>query len=86
MAHEIAMPKLGLTMTEGTIVEWVAEPGQTVQKGDPILVVETDKTNLEVGAESSGVVQQVVAAGETVAVETVVGYLLEPGEAPVADA
>jgi pyruvate dehydrogenase E2 component (dihydrolipoamide acetyltransferase) len=76
------MPKLGLTMTEGTIVEWVVEPGQMIQKGETLFVVSTEKVNVEVEAEASGIVQRVADAGETVAVEGVVGYLLEPGEAP----
>jgi len=83
MATEITMPKLGLTMEEGTIVEWVAKPGQSVRQGDTIMVIETEKSNVEVEAEADGVIQQVVAEGETADVEAVLGYVLEAGESVV---
>lgn len=83
MAQEITMPKLGLTMTEGTIVEWLAADGQLVKAGDTIAVIETEKANVDLDADAGGVLQQVVAAGVAVPVETVVGYLLGPGEDPV---
>jgi pyruvate/2-oxoglutarate dehydrogenase complex dihydrolipoamide acyltransferase (E2) component len=80
MAERITMPKLGLTMDEGTVEEWRAEPGQAVSAGDVLLVIETEKTSMEVEAESDGIVQQVAKPGETVEVEGVLGYLLAPGE------
>ena len=83
MAEKITMPKLGLTMEEGTIGEWVAQPGQAVSAGDVLLVIETEKTSIEVEAEADGIVQQVARPGDEVEVEGVIGYLLEPGEAPV---
>jgi len=83
MAHAIRMPKLGLTMTEGTVSEWLAAPGQQVQPGDVLLLVETDKTSVEVEAEAAGVVQQVAGPGEAIEVEGVIGWLLAPGEGPV---
>ena len=42
MATKIQMPKLGLTMTEGTITEWVAEAGAKVTKGSVVMTIETD--------------------------------------------
>ena len=48
MAIKIQMPKLGLTMTEGTITEWVAEAGATVTKGSVVMTIETDKVEEEV--------------------------------------
>jgi pyruvate dehydrogenase E2 component (dihydrolipoamide acetyltransferase) len=68
------MPQLGLTMTEGLIVEWLANPGQQVTAGDVLFVVETDKIANEVVADRDGVFgQAIVAAGETVPVGTVIG-------------
>ncbi|MBE3564930.1 MAG: DUF2118 domain-containing protein [Thermogemmatispora sp.] len=71
MAETIAMPKWGLTMEEGTIVEWMVGEGDTVQKGDVLAVVETEKTSVELTSPFSGVVARVlVADGETVPVGT----------------
>ena len=43
MATRILMPKLGLTMTEGTITEWVVDAGEKVEKGSVVMLIETDK-------------------------------------------
>ncbi|MBI4694980.1 MAG: 2-oxo acid dehydrogenase subunit E2 [Gammaproteobacteria bacterium] len=70
----IRMPQLGLTMTEGLIVEWLANPGQQVTAGEVLFVVETDKIANEVVADRDGVFgQAIVPAGETVPVGTVIG-------------
>nr|BBH95910.1 hypothetical protein KTA_41090 [Thermogemmatispora argillosa] len=71
MAETIAMPKWGLTMEEGTIVEWMVGEGDPVQKGDVLAIVETEKTSVELTSPFSGVVARVlVADGETVPVGT----------------
>ncbi|WP_052888903.1 biotin/lipoyl-containing protein [Thermogemmatispora carboxidivorans] len=71
MAETIAMPKWGLTMEERTIVEWMVGEGDTVEKGDILAVVETEKTSVELTSPFSGVVARVlVADGETVPVGT----------------
>jgi pyruvate dehydrogenase E2 component (dihydrolipoamide acetyltransferase) len=80
MAQDVIMPKMGLTMTEGLVVEWLVEDGATVTTGQPVFVAETDKVNVEVEAEADGVLVRVVEAGETVPIETVVGWILRPGE------
>jgi pyruvate/2-oxoglutarate dehydrogenase complex dihydrolipoamide acyltransferase (E2) component len=80
MAEDVTMPKLGLTMTEGLVVEWLVEDGAAVSVGQPLFVVETDKSNVEVEAEADGTLVQVVPAGETVPIEAVVGRILEAGE------
>lgn len=80
MAQEITMPKLGLTMTEGILREWIVPDGASVQPGDVIAVIETDKVDTDLEAEAAGVVQHVIAAGDEIPVETVIGYLLAPGE------
>jgi pyruvate dehydrogenase E2 component (dihydrolipoamide acetyltransferase) len=54
MPVEIVMPKLGLTMTSGTIARWMKQPGETVREGEPLLEVATDKINYEVEAPASG--------------------------------
>ena len=81
MSDDVIMPKLGLTMTEGLIAEWLVEDGARVQEGQAILVVETDKTSIEVEAEADGILRRIVPAGDTVAVETVLATIEEPSAA-----
>ncbi|MFH1343941.1 MAG: dihydrolipoamide acetyltransferase family protein [Pseudomonadota bacterium] len=76
MPIDLLMPKLGLTMTEGVLLEWKVKPGEAVAKGQLLYVVETDKIATEVEAEANGVVEaQLAAEGETVPVGAVVGRL-----------
>jgi len=81
MATPIIMPKFGMTQTEATVVRWLAADGQTVQAGDPLLEVETDKVNMEVEAPASGVLRGIgVQEGHVVPVTQVIGYIVQPGE------
>lgn len=69
------MPKLGLTMTEGTLVEWVARPGTSFDAGSTLFVVESDKVATEIEAEGPGtLLETVLPEGETVECGTVIGY------------
>ncbi len=71
---DFVMPKLGLTMTEGTIARWDVAPGKRFAQGDIILVVETDKIAYDVEAPAPGLLQEVlVAAGSAVPVGTPIG-------------
>src|ERR1700755_3467853 len=71
---DFVMPKLGLTMTEGTIARWDVAPGKSFAQGDIILVVETDKIGYDVEAPGPGVLQEVlVTAGNAVPVGTPIG-------------
>lgn len=82
MAIEILMPKLGLTMTEGTIEEWKKKEGDPIAKGDIIVTVATDKLTNDIEAYEDGVLLKIVAAeGETVECKTVIGWMGQPGEA-----
>lgn len=81
MATLIQMPKLGLTMTEGTISEWVAEAGQKVSVGDVVMMIETDKVEAEIEAVAAGVVHHTAEVGATLEPGEGVGWLLEDGEA-----
>ncbi|MBR7073819.1 MAG: 2-oxo acid dehydrogenase subunit E2, partial [Oscillospiraceae bacterium] len=82
MATELLMPKLGLTMTEGTIDEWKKKEGDAVQKGEILYSVATDKLTNDVEADADGVLLKIlVAEGETVPCKTLVGWLGQPGEA-----
>ena len=81
MALEIIMPKAGIDMTEGEIVEWKKKVGDPVKQGEIILEIMTDKTNMELEAEEDGYLIAILKnAGETVPVTEVIGYLGEEGE------
>lgn len=87
MAIEVLMPKLGLTMTEGTIEEWMKQEGDPVKKGDVLFSVATDKLVNEVEAETDGVLVKILlVAGETAECKSVVAYLGEAGESVAAPA
>ena len=82
MATELLMPKLGLTMTEGTIDEWKKKVGEPVAKGEIIYSVATDKLTNDVEADVDGILLAIaVPEGETVPCKTVVGWVGAAGEA-----
>lgn len=81
MATEVVMPKLGLNMSEGLLVEWLKKEGDAVRQGEPLFVVETDKITIESEAVSDGILARIlVAAGEVVPVSTPVGLIIAMGE------
>lgn len=78
------MPKMGDAMTEGKILKWRKRPGDQVQKGEPIAEIETDKVNVDVEAEESGtLVEIVVSEGQTAAVGAKIAAVGKPGEKAV---
>ena len=67
MAKKMALPKIGVNMTEAVITKWLVKTGDTIKDGDPVLEAETDKSTQEIYATESGVVAKLLAAeGETV--------------------
>ncbi len=80
MATEFLMPKLGLTMEEGTIAEWLVADGETVESGTPVLRIETDKTETDVEAAFSGRLQVEGQVGDTFACGERIGWFLADGE------
>lgn len=81
MAQEVLMPKLGLTMTEGTIEEWKHKEGDSVKKGDILFSVATDKLTNDVEAEADGVLLKILLPeGETAPCKAVIAYIGEAGE------
>ena len=75
------MPKLGVDMQEGEIIEWKKQEGDVVNEGDILLEIMSDKTNMELEAEDSGVLLKITRqAGETVPVTKVIGYIGAEGE------
>lgn len=85
MATKVTLPFLGQTMEEGTITKWLKQEGESVEKGEPLLEVMTDKANMEVEAPASGVVRKIVAAeGATVPVKDLIAIIGSADE-PIGD-
>ena len=84
--HEIFMPALSSTMTEGKIVEWLKQPGDKVERGESVLVVESDKADMDVESFNEGYLAAVLMpAGGTAPVGETIGLIVET-EAEIADA
>jgi pyruvate dehydrogenase E2 component (dihydrolipoamide acetyltransferase) len=82
MAEQIRMPSLGQTTAELRIVSWLKAEGDPVQRGEPLLAVETDKSTLEVEAFTSGTLLKIVRdADEIVEAGELLAYIGAPGEA-----
>ena len=87
MPIEIVMPRLGWTMEEGALVEWLKQNGDQVEAGDIIFTVESDKAINEIESFDSGTLYippDAPQPGDTLPIGTVLGYLLGPGEKPPA--
>ena len=81
MAAELKVPTLGMDMEEATILRWMVEEGAAVEKGDPVLEIETDKTSFEIEANGDGEVRNLCGEeGDTLPVGTVLAYIAAPGE------
>ena len=75
MATEILLPKIGFSMNEGTLAEWMAEDGAQVTEGQPLYALESDKSTNEVDAPATGTLRIHAAVGETYEVGTVLGII-----------
>lgn len=76
--NEVFMPALSSTMTEGKIVSWVKSPGDKVEKGETVVVVESDKADMDVETFYEGYLAHIiVAAGETAPVGAAIAYIAE---------
>ena len=82
---EIRMPQMGVSVAEGTVVEWRKQPGDWVEADEVIAAISTDKIDTDVEAPAAGrLAEIVVAEGETVDVGTVLALIAtdaKPGEA-----
>ena len=82
MAVVIQMPKLGHTMTEGTVLQWHKRAGEKIREGESILTVETDKAEVEIEAPTAGVLAKLIAGdGVRVPVGGPLGVITAEGEA-----
>jgi pyruvate dehydrogenase E2 component (dihydrolipoamide acetyltransferase) len=82
MPTDVIMPQMGESIFEGTITKWLKQPGEKVQRDEPLFEISTDKVDAEIPAPASGTLQDIkVQAGTTVQVNTVVGTIAGDGEA-----
>lgn len=82
MAHAIVMPSYGMYTAEGTLARWLKPSGAAVEAGEVIAEIDVEKAIAEVMAPVSGVLHHVVAEGGHLEVDSLMGYLLAPGEVP----
>ncbi|OYX65892.1 MAG: dihydrolipoamide acyltransferase [Sphingomonadales bacterium 32-64-17] len=75
MAFHIILPKIGFSMTEGVLAEWLAEDGATIAEGQPLFSIESDKSVNEVEAPASGTLHITGVAGTTYDVGAVIGTI-----------
>lgn len=80
MPTEVYLVKVGMNMTEGVVEEWYIPDGDTVREGELLYRLETEKVNLDVDAEATGVVKHLVGQGITREPGDVVGYIYAEGE------
>lgn len=75
MAVEILLPKIGFSMNEGTVAEWLVADGDTVAEGQPIFSLESDKSTNEVESPAAGTIRIIAQVGETYEVGAVLGTI-----------
>src|ERR1700723_4045832 len=81
MTITIAMPQLGLTMTEATVSAWLKKPGDEVKKDEPLLSVSTDKVDMDVESNVDGVLKEIlIEEGQTVPVGAALAYVEAAGQ------
>jgi pyruvate/2-oxoglutarate dehydrogenase complex dihydrolipoamide acyltransferase (E2) component len=64
MAHVVVMPRTGQTMEEGSIVEWLKQEGDAVERGEILLTIQSDKATIEVESDHSGILMKILATPE----------------------
>lgn len=72
---DILLPKLGFSVNEANLVEWMVADGTTVAKGDPLYAIESEKSVQEIDAPVAGVLKILKPAGEVYEVGTVIGEI-----------
>ena len=82
---EVLVPELAESITEGSIAQWLKQPGERVEKGDYLLELETDKVNVEIVSDYAGTLtEQLAGEGDTVLVGQAIAVVDESGSAAVA--
>jgi len=80
MAAEVKLPRLGQGMESGTIVKWLKSEGDSVEKGEPLYELDTDKVTQEVEAEATGVLLRIAIPEGEVEVGRTIGFIGSEGE------
>ena len=75
MSTQILLPKLGFSMNEGTLAEWLVADGGAIQQGQPLYSLESEKSVQEIEAPASGTLKIIKQAGEIYEVGTVIGEI-----------
>jgi pyruvate/2-oxoglutarate dehydrogenase complex dihydrolipoamide acyltransferase (E2) component len=76
MATEIILPKIGFSMNEAVLSEWLVADGSAIKEGDPLYTIESDKSAQEIESPASGTVEILKPVGETYDVGTVLGRIV----------
>jgi pyruvate dehydrogenase E2 component (dihydrolipoamide acetyltransferase) len=86
MATSVIMPALEMAQESGTLLSWLKHAGESVNKGEPLMAIETDKVTVEIEAPASGVLGGVTAGeGDVIPVGRTIAWILAPGEQPPAE-
>jgi pyruvate/2-oxoglutarate dehydrogenase complex dihydrolipoamide acyltransferase (E2) component len=75
MATEIILPKIGFSMNEAVLAEWLVADGGEIKEGDPLYTIESDKSAQEIESPASGTLEILKPVGETYEVGTVLGRI-----------
>jgi len=80
MPTEVVMPQMGESITEGTITKWLKQPGESVERDEPLFEISTDKVDAEIPSPAAGTLQEIkTPEGSTVQINTVVALIGEAG-------
>ena len=87
MPTEVVMPQMGESITEGTLTKWLKQPGEAVERDEPLFEISTDKVDAEIPSPAAGVMGEIkIQEGTTVTINTVVCTINEAGSAAAAPA
>ena len=76
MATQVLLPKIGFSMNEGVLSQWLAADGETIAAGQPLYALESEKSVQEIEAPASGILKIIAKIGETYPVGTVLAEIL----------
>src|ERR1700684_4727249 len=81
---DVVMPQMGESIVEGTLTKWLKQPGERVERDEPLFEISTDKVDTEIPSPAAGTLGEIlVQEGTTVGINTVVGRIAEAGGPPV---
>src|SRR6476659_5141367 len=85
MAVRIVMPTFGMYTAEGVLARWLVEPGARVEAGELVAEITTEKASYDLESPASGLLHQVAKVGDPLAIEGLIGFVLDEGEAAPAE-